>query len=489
MDFLDPIQQRKHILMVYVGYVLIAIAVLLATAILVLFAYGFSISKDGQVVQNGLVFVSSTPSGANLYIDGKLEDQTNTRLNLPAGSYHLEIRRDGYRTWERQITVAGSDLVRYDYPFLFPSTLTTSSLAHYSGQPELLTQSLDSRWLLVMRPTIPGTFDQFDLKNPKQAPTKLTIPALDYTAAKQQRWQVVSWADDDTHVLLKHTYGSAGVSEFVLLDRKDPTQTVNLNKLFDAQPSQVQLINNKYDKYYLYDAAADTLRTASLSAPTPVEYQTNVLAYVPLSDDHMLFLTPDHSDSKQVAVELRHGDQVDTIRHWPAGGSHPLAIASYKGDLYVASGSTDQGVAYIYKDPLAKITVTGDLPAYRTLRLKGLDRLSFSAGGRLVAAENNTSFAVYDVQYKDTYTYALSQPMDKGQGHATWMDGAHLQYVTKGRLLVFDFDGSNAQLLMDAQNDANVFYDPGFKHLVTPATAADGTVSLTTTPLRVPADM
>ena len=64
MDFLDPLYARRHIIRLYTGYVLIAIAVLLGATLLLLVALGFNIGKNGQVVQNGLLFASTRPGGA-----------------------------------------------------------------------------------------------------------------------------------------------------------------------------------------------------------------------------------------------------------------------------------------------------------------------------------------------------------------------------------------------------------------------------------------
>ena len=60
MDFMDPAWRRRHNIMVIVGYVLIGITLLLATIILIFVAYGFGY-QNGQVVQNGLLFLSSGP--------------------------------------------------------------------------------------------------------------------------------------------------------------------------------------------------------------------------------------------------------------------------------------------------------------------------------------------------------------------------------------------------------------------------------------------
>ena len=105
MEFLDPKKQRMHTIRLLIGYVLIAIALILTTVILLYQAYGFGVDRHGQVIQNGLVFVASTPGSANVMVNGQLRDTTNTRFNLPAGHYTFEVTRDGYRNWKRAVTV------------------------------------------------------------------------------------------------------------------------------------------------------------------------------------------------------------------------------------------------------------------------------------------------------------------------------------------------------------------------------------------------
>jgi hypothetical protein len=127
MDYLDPKKEARHRVLLFVGYILIGVAILIGTLVLLYQAYGFGIGKNGTVIQNGLVFVSSQPNPANIYLNNKLnKSQTNTRLTLPSGIYQVRLARDGYRDWQRTIEVEGGDVQHFDYPFLIPSKLKKS---------------------------------------------------------------------------------------------------------------------------------------------------------------------------------------------------------------------------------------------------------------------------------------------------------------------------------------------------------------------------
>jgi hypothetical protein len=497
MDFLDPIEQRRHIKRLYTTYVLVAIAVLLSVALLLLIAVGYSINRKGEVVQNGLVFVSSRPKAADIFLNDKLaSNKTNTRLNIPSGSYTLKLQREGYRNWQTQVLVIGNKVVRYDYPLLFPTTLQPTAIKSYAANPGITTQTPDKRFLLVeQRPGSP-TFDVFDLKNPKTAPMSVTVPSSTYTVSTTQSWQAVDWASDKDHLLLKHTYGTKKATEFVLLDRTDPAQTVNLNTRFQETPAEVKFVGGKFDKYYVYLAVSNVLQTATLTeTQPPVTLLKDVLAYVPYQTNTVMYVAPS-SDKNLVDVHILKGDQTYTLRQLSAQRNYLLDLSSHQGTLYAAIGDASKGQSYLYKDPLAQLTQSTAKAALPMLvmRLQNPTFLNFSAGGQYLVAESGTHFAAYDLQYKRYYTYIQPSPIDAGQKRASWMDGAHLQYVSKGLLRVFDFDGTNAQQLMPARSPGTeTYYDNNYQFVYNIAKQTDSKTKkvdyvLTSTSLLTPED-
>lgn len=129
MDFLDPQKQYRHRIILLLGYALVGVAIAIGTLVLVYQAYGFGIAKNGTVIQNGLIFFSSQPNPADIYVDGtKKSVRTNTRLSLPANIYKIELKRQGYYSWHRSIDLQGGSVEHFDYPFLFPKELITKSL-------------------------------------------------------------------------------------------------------------------------------------------------------------------------------------------------------------------------------------------------------------------------------------------------------------------------------------------------------------------------
>jgi hypothetical protein len=146
---------------------MVALLIGLATIVLVYDTYGYGIdTKTGDIIQKGLLFVDSQPSGAGIYLNGVNQNSTTSaRIVLTAGNYTLSLKKDGYRDWQRAFTLSEDSIERYVYPFLFPVKPATATLKNYTAQPGLITQSPDRRWLLVSSPSSDpsaASFDQYD---------------------------------------------------------------------------------------------------------------------------------------------------------------------------------------------------------------------------------------------------------------------------------------------------------------------------------------
>lgn len=496
MDYLDSKKQLTHHIIIMVGYVLVAIGVTIATLILVELAYGFGLGKNGTVIQNGLIFISSQPAPATIRLNGAVQSaKTNTRLALPEGIYSAQLSRSGYRNWVRTINVQGGSVEHFDYPFLFPLKLSPAPLKTYSTAPGLVTQSPDRRWLIVQQPGSEVSFDVIDLKNPAIVTTTITLPAAILSkATTSESWQLAEWADDNQHLLLRHIYD--GKTEYILVDRASPDLSLNLNTTLSTTPTKITLNNRKYDQYYVYDAASGTVQTATLSNPALTPLLSHVLAYQSYATDTILYVTGADAPSGKVLVKLAVGSQTYLIHTLLTSPTYLVDLTEYNGVLYVAAGASSENKVYIYADPIGQLNArpTYAVSPTQVLHVENPNYLSFSDNAQFIVTENATQFGVYDIQNRLGYNYLTSHlPLDAAQTHATWMDGDRLTYISDGKIVVFDYDGTNPQVL-SAESPAYVpFFSTDYKYVygLTPATdpAAAGQTVLDRTALRIPADL
>src|SRR3989338_1462921 len=97
--------------------------------------YRFNFSKQGPTMAGtGLLVASSDPKGAQVYLNGKLTTATDDTLNLPPGSYEVEIKKDGFMAWKKTLEVT-AELVTQTTAKLFPSVpnLTPLTFTGVSG--------------------------------------------------------------------------------------------------------------------------------------------------------------------------------------------------------------------------------------------------------------------------------------------------------------------------------------------------------------------
>lgn len=503
MDFLDPKKERSSRIRLLLGYCLVALAIGIATLVLLYQAYGYSIDRQGNVTQSGLLFVSSQPSGAAIYLNGqRYKSNTDSRVTIPADTYTLRISETGYRPWQRQVVVNGGDVQHFDYPFLFPQNLQTSSLGDLAADPSVATQSPDKRWLLLGKSDSSGSFIQYDFKNSdKPVATDVSLPPGSFTPGDSngaQSWSMVEWASDNRHVLLLHTYTVKGVAnrEYILLDRDTPADSVNLTATLGlSQTKTLSLFNSRTDQFYEYDTADSTLQRANGSDGSIVSKLDHVLAFKTYGDNEILYVTDQPPSGKavpgMVTAVLQNGQRTIALRTLPAGASnYALNMVRYAGDWYVALGATNDTATYIYKNPQTQPTTDIDTypTAWRRLAVSNPSFLSFSNNAQFLLAENGPDFVVYDLENVVQYHYHAAEPIDPPQTHASWMDGDRLEYVSGGKLEIFDYDYRNRQSLMVANAAYQPFFASDYSYLYTlrPGSADGATKpAVTSTPLTV----
>ncbi|TAH36265.1 PEGA domain-containing protein [Candidatus Saccharibacteria bacterium] len=502
MDFLDPQKLRRNQLALLVGYGLITIAIAFTMLVLLYQAVGFGLDKQGKVIQNGLVFVSSQPPGSQIYLNGApYKDQTNTKLKLPSGDYNLKITADGYRDWTQRLTVNGDDVQRFDYPFLFPKVLKSTAVSEYAAPPLFASQSPDRKWLFVKPANDAPTLTLYDLRDPKKPVSQeISLPTTVVTAGDgAQTWTAVEWASDNRHLLVRHDYGLSDAlkHEYIVVDRSDPQTSVNVTKAVTLADGEVlTLFDKKADRFYAFDAVAGTLRSFALNGSLTPLSMDHIIAFKSYGSDTLLYVTNTTSTTDKtsagVHVMLKQGDKTYSVRDLPAGASdYLLDIAQYSDEWYVIVAAGNDSAVYLYRnlqDQQLKSSTSLPTP-WRRFALKNPTRVSFSSSAQFIMAQSGQEFWVYnaDPEHLRSYHYKTTQPLDEFQKYAVWMDGSHLTYVSGGKQLVFDFDYQNVQSLQAAFPDYLPMFDAEYSLVYSIAPGAKATVpaALFSTPLTV----
>jgi hypothetical protein len=70
------------------------------------YARGYRLDfKTLKFQPNGILVLKSEPDGASVYINGELRTATNSSISLSPGTYDVEVRKDGYFSWYKRLTI------------------------------------------------------------------------------------------------------------------------------------------------------------------------------------------------------------------------------------------------------------------------------------------------------------------------------------------------------------------------------------------------
>lgn len=500
MYFLDPKKKRYHTIRLFTGYALVAIAIGLTSATLVYFAYGYKVTRNGDLVQKGLMFVSSQPSGAQVQLNGTRVGATNTKLNLNAGKYDVQLSRDGYHNWHRTVQVEGGDVNHFVYPFLFPKDLKTTSIKDMETTPGLTTQSPDRRWLVTHQAARDETqFEYFDLNRNQetvgQSETFSISKELLSDASQPGTWELLEWSSNNRHMLFKRTYtaNAAQDAEYILVDRQRPEGSYNLSRELkvDAKNVALTLFDKKPDTYYLHTPATGELVSAKLNSEERTAVLREVIAFKPHGKDMIVYTTKKDADEGKVTARLHTNDKEYTLRQLKEGDVYLLDAARFSGDWYVVISSQAEGRAFVYENPVDQIQDSKDKKAGAlfSLRVPNPSHVSFSANAQYIALQGGSAFHVYDIDREFAYRYDVQSPLDQPQKFATWMDGDRLTYASNGKQIVFDYDSVNKRTLVPSSATYAAAFDRDYKYLYTFAPKGETGLSLQATPLRTDSDL
>ena len=89
------------------------------------YALGYQIDYHNfKIYKTGILYIASRPAGASIYLNGVMrQDLTPARIEeLKPGSYKVEVRKDGFYPWEKDMAVRPNMVTKADRIVLFSLT-------------------------------------------------------------------------------------------------------------------------------------------------------------------------------------------------------------------------------------------------------------------------------------------------------------------------------------------------------------------------------
>ena len=421
---------RRQSRRVIISEILMVVTVIITVSILAFVVSGYWVGSDFKIERQGLLQIYSTPTGADVEIDNSPSSwlqRTNTSKTLAAGEHTIKLEKEGYDSWSRTINITEGLLYRLHYPRLFLQNRIHETA--YNSSANFATISPDRNTMLLINNTTTWQLLNLDTDTAIK-PTELDLSKVLPFVSQAQNAEMglftgiisdAKWASDNEHLLLKITNGSA--TNYLLLSIKNPATSINLTKEFNADFTDVEIINSSATNLLV-------LLNGNLHlVDTTTKQISAVLVPEVVSFDHynqnVVFST-----KKDIGLLKLGSNEITSLKDISTPVT--VAISKFYDDEYIFT--IDDTMLTIYlKDDFVKKT-DFNLTFHPDKVKVGLDgeALTMYTGGRIITLDMEAT----KINEWNTETDTFG-----------WLDASMIYAVKDGILNVYDFNGENHRTL------------------------------------------
>ena len=467
---------------------IMAIAVICGVAILTALTLGYGFSKeDGRIEQGGLLQLSSTPTGAAITINGApFGSQTPTKFVSQPGDYALTMKRTGYHTWQKTVPIQAGNITWAAYPRLIPEKLSPVRTVEYPSTVASALPSGSSKRYAVLTSDQKPAVSIANLDSDEVKAKEFTLPETFYAAPTAEQpashFEIEKWTGDENKVLLKHTYGSASATEWILFDYEDPENSVNINRTLGISGSLTDPAFTRGDGLELYALVDGSVRILDLSAQTLSRPLVEEVAEFRMYGDKFVLFVKKPADSHQeVGYVKKDYKQPRIVKNVAYDGKNTAQfdISRYydKYHFLISHGNE----AELLSSPSLPNDTTSDLKLkyVRTLALdNSIIDANMTDNGQFATIQDGSSFSTYNLEINQISKSALTHGDSAGPQKLEYLDGYMLWATNSGKLRTYEFDGKNQHDIMPIIPEFGATLSPSGKYLYGFSQVNDDTVAL-----------
>ena len=435
---MDPERtKRRQSIKIIVSEALMVLTVAVTVVILAFLVSGYWINSNFEVERQGLLQVSSMPTGADVYIDGDSSwlQRTNTSKVLTSGEHTVKLTKEGYDSWSKTITISEGLLYRLHYPRLFLQQGATESVLSVD-KAIYGTVSPDRNKLLLATPS--SSWQLVGLDSEEVKPSSIAVSSLLATGDSGESITlspdaIVSahWDRDSSHVLVElHIQDT---TEWLLLDVNSPDKSINLGKEFGSNFVNVQIL----------DDSANTLLALTSGNLRKIDVSGRVIS-APIAENVADY---DHYNSSEVVFSAKSTTSSDTLEYYV--GYAKLSDGKVSRVLSTASPAK-VAISRFYDDKYIIIVQGSHVALYSKddFALLSEYELSFTPAtvevghsGEFITMSLGDHIATLDMEIQGIREWTT------GSSTFGWLDSDMVYAVVDGELVVYDFDGLNRRVL------------------------------------------
>ena len=437
---MNPNTTHKHSIKVIISEALMFLAVILTVAILALLVSGYWLSSDFKVERNGMLQVSSIPTGANIEIDGQPSswlERTNSSKILSSGEHSVKLTKEGYDSWSKTINISEGLLYRLLYPRLFLQQRFTEKILDvgtYTGatiSPDynsLVLFNDTTNWGFVNLDTDKPTIQSFDVSSLFQS------PSADGGSNAAFLGEITSadWDFDSSHILIATKHEDS--TEWILLDVHNINKSINLTKEFDVDFSDIEIMDNnsntllaiRDNNLYKMDVSSRALSAVLVKNVNDFDHYHN----------EIVFSATRESVDNQVPAQYYVGylklgnDKITELEQIEAPAK--VIISKFYDEKNII-------VTQYNKVTIHNIESYDDASKEYYLPFSP-NQIKAGYSGEFLSFSQDNNMASLDMEANTVREWTI-------EDHHAWLDGSMIYAVSDGELVVYDFDGLNRRAI------------------------------------------
>ncbi len=231
------------------GSILITIIIFTVAGIIIAYGRGYRIDITQKSLNpTGLLVATSDPTGAQILVNGEVKSATNTTLGLPPDWYSVQIIKEGFQPYQKNLRVQGEVVSRAD-AYLFPNTPSLSALTTTGALSPALSPDGGKLAYIVTNhatePRLPNLPDRTGIwiLDITDKPLGLNRDARQILRGQSLRWPIeqtnIHWSPDSKQILLRQKVSNSIGAYLLDSDRLNPSptylsQTITLDKQWQA---------------------------------------------------------------------------------------------------------------------------------------------------------------------------------------------------------------------------------------------------------------
>lgn len=438
MDFEK--KNRRQSLKVIISEAIMVLVVIIMVTVLAFIVSGYWLNADFEVKRQGMLQISSVPTGADVIIDGESSwlQRTNTSRVLDSGEHTITLKKDGYDSWNKTINISEGLLYRIHYPRLFLQNRSPEKLLS-TTKISSATISPDYETLLLINNTTEWSI--INLLDENLSPKKFNIAGIFSNTSLENGSKVglfngeivsVEWSLDGSRALFKVRSGE--VEEWAILDFNNPKNSINLTKefgvsfndlkIFDRSANTLLAVQNR--NLHKIDVPGRQVSAILVENIRSFDFYNNEIFFVARSEDYYL-------------GKIKLGDSKIQTLSTLTTSQKVLVTKFYEERLIIMLDNST--VTLHDMDDFTKLS------SYQLSFLP--DIMKVGTNGEFIILRAGQTLATIDLEANLMREWSVESP------NLGWLDNNMIYTVLDGDLIVYDFDGLNRRVI--AKNVASHF--------------------------------